>query len=391
MKRYIILWILVISITLTACGQGAVVYAPTPLPPDTSPIPYQHPSNAFTITMPRTWQVFSQALPDLASASFSLPNSPHPILTVTVMHIGDTTDIAGLLNLYQQEARPDIGRYTELDRQAMGDGSWRLIGLRTTLGGISQNINTFFQTHGILVSISEIILPQPDNPALTRQLEEAVNSLQINIVASLLPTTLFTAQRVATTPLRLTTVHLWTAPNGVKFITGTLQNATDTAISKVPVYAGLQTEDGVVLSGESGEVMGYAIPPGGFMPFSLRFGRGQPVEATHYTLTIGDGQPSASYFGDDTFTITSDRATSSEGNIVVIGDVTHIGTDIVRDPIAILTVYDANRRVIATAFTQIKAGVFIPQENATFSFNITEFGGEPAFHLVTVQALPEIP
>ncbi|HRF98828.1 MAG TPA: hypothetical protein PLZ51_26645, partial [Aggregatilineales bacterium] len=85
---------LIIVITLSACGQGAVVYAPTPLPADTSPIAYVHPSGAFQITVPRTWSAFSQSLPDLASATFSSPDAPEPLLTVSVLTLSDVPDIA---------------------------------------------------------------------------------------------------------------------------------------------------------------------------------------------------------------------------------------------------------------------------------------------------------
>ncbi|MDX2078156.1 MAG: hypothetical protein SFZ02_17120 [bacterium] len=397
MRHYFFLLIaLIIVITLSACGQGAVVYAPTPLPADTSPIAYVHPSGAFQITVPRTWSAFSQSLPDLASATFSSPDVSEPLLTVSVLTLSDVSDIAVLLNTYQTEARPDIGRYTELERQAMGDGSWRLIGLRTTLGGIAQGVNTFFGVQGQTISIIEIVLLDEQNPTLARMVEEAVNSVQINPAPPLQPTNLFSAQKTAISPLRLTTVHLWTTSNGVMFLTGVLQNATSAPIGNIPLYAGLQTADGVVVAGESGQVMGYAIPPNGFMPFSLRFGKGQPIEAVNYSLTIGGGgwnpdQATPRYYGEENFTITSERTLSPEGFVIIRGDVTHIGTDIMRDPIAIVTLYDTGRRVIASAFMPIKDGVFLPQDTGTFNFNITELGGTPAFHLVTVQALPEIP
>jgi len=394
MRRYTLLWIFIISITLSACGQGAVVYAPTPLPPDTSPIPYVHPTGAFQITVPRTWSAFSQTLPDLASATFSAPDISESLVTVSVITLSEMPQIADLLNVYQTEARPDAGRYVELERQAMGDGSWRLIGLRTTIGGVNQAVNTFITVQGQTVGITDILLIE-DNPALNRVIEEAVNSLQINPTPPLQPTNLFSAQKTATSPLRLTSVYLWTAPSGVMFLTGVLQNATANPIGTVPLYAGLSTLDGVVVAGESGQVMGYAIPPNGFMPFSLRFGKGRPPEALNYALTIGGGgwvpDTTLRYYGEDNFTITSERTAPSENTTVVTGDVIHIGTDIVRDPIAILTIYDNQRRVIASAFSMIKEGVFLPQESASFSFNITELGGTPAFHLVTVQALPEIP
>lgn len=391
-----LLWILLISISLSACGQGAVIYAPTPLPPDTSPIAYVHPSGTFQITVPRTWSAFSQYMPDLASASFAMPNSVEPVLTITVLNLVDMPDIATLLNTYQAEVRPDVGRYTETERQAMGDGSWRLIGFRTSIGGVGQAVNTFIQTYGTVISISDIILTQSDNPTLWRTLEEAVNSLQVISPSSLSPTTLYHAQKTATNPLRLTTVHIWTTRTGVMFITGMIQNASDMPIGGVPIYAGITNGDGAVVKGESGQVLGYAIPANGFMPFSLRFGDGRPIDAQNYTITLGGGgwnplSTTPRYYGEAYFTVNSQRTDTPEGTVIIRGEVTHIGTNIVRDPMAVVTIYDNQRRVIATGFTLIKEGVFMPQAVAEFSFNITELGGTPTFHLVTVQALPEIP
>lgn len=392
---YTLFWIFIISISLSACGQGAVVYAPTPLPPETSPIAYIHPSGAFQMTIPRTWSAFSQSFPDLASATFSSPDSSEPHITVAVVTLADMPPIADLLNLYQTETRPDIGRYTELERQAMGDGSWRLIGLRASIGGIAQPINTFITVQGQTIGISEVILPT-DNPALARITEEAVNSIQINPATPLQPTTLFSTQKIATSPLRLTSVHWWTTRTGVMFLTGMIQNATENPIGGVPIFAGLQNPEGAVVDGESGQVLGYAIPPNGFMPFSLRFGDGRPVDALNYNMTLGGGgwNPIATtpqYYGESYFDVTSQRTDTPEGTAIITGTITHIGVDIVRDPMAIVVLYDMQRRVIGTGFIVAKQGVLLPQETVEFSFNITELGGTPAFHLVTVQALPEIP
>ncbi|HRF98827.1 MAG TPA: hypothetical protein PLZ51_26640, partial [Aggregatilineales bacterium] len=79
---------------------------------------------------------------------------------------------------------------------------------------------------GQTISIIEIVLMNEQNPTLARMVEEAVNSVQINPAPPLQPTNLFSAQKTAISPLRLTTVHLWTTSNGVMFLTGVLQNAT---------------------------------------------------------------------------------------------------------------------------------------------------------------------
>ena len=76
MRRLLIL----LTLFLTGCGSGAVVFAPTPPPPDLSPLRYEHPSGAFSVVVPRNWPVFTQHATTLAAASFSPPDSGDPLL-----------------------------------------------------------------------------------------------------------------------------------------------------------------------------------------------------------------------------------------------------------------------------------------------------------------------
>jgi hypothetical protein len=41
----------------------------------------------------------------------------------------------------------------------MGDGSWRLTGLRTSIGGSVQQVNTFIERAGSLVGVVDVIVP----------------------------------------------------------------------------------------------------------------------------------------------------------------------------------------------------------------------------------------
>ncbi len=59
---------------------------------------------------------------------------------------------------------------------------------------------------------------------------------------------------------------------GVFFITGEVANYGGAPVANVPVQAVLSTDEQMGASEALDVVMGYAIPPGGFAPFSLRFG-----------------------------------------------------------------------------------------------------------------------
>ncbi|HLV36001.1 MAG TPA: hypothetical protein VKY59_12835, partial [Spirillospora sp.] len=127
--RYLLLLLI---LWLAGCGSGAVMFAPTPLPPDLSPLRYEHPSGVFAVTVPRHWPAFTQHATTLAAASFAPPGSPSPLVTLAVVNLGqppDSSAFSDLINRYQREIRADALRYKEESRQAMGDGSWRMTGL----------------------------------------------------------------------------------------------------------------------------------------------------------------------------------------------------------------------------------------------------------------------
>jgi hypothetical protein len=143
--------ILVLALTLAGCGSGAVVFAPTPLPPDLSPLPYRHPGGAFTAVIPRDWSVYEQNTTTLASAAFSPPGAAAPLARFAVVNTGQLVDsglLAAAINRYQTELRPGAARYQEVSRSAMGDGSWRLVGLLHTPSGQTQPLNTFIEADG---------------------------------------------------------------------------------------------------------------------------------------------------------------------------------------------------------------------------------------------------
>src|SRR5215207_3908309 len=127
--------LILLLIGFTGCGSGAVMFAPTPLPPDLSPVAYTHPGGIFRLVAPRTWAVYEQNTTAMASASFSVPGETEPSLLFAVMNPGielNSASFGELISQYQTQVRPDIDRYSELSRQAMGDGSWRMTGLRRT-------------------------------------------------------------------------------------------------------------------------------------------------------------------------------------------------------------------------------------------------------------------
>ncbi|MBE0691140.1 MAG: hypothetical protein IH587_13555, partial [Anaerolineae bacterium] len=268
-------WFLLLLFLLGGCGGDAVVFAPTPPPPDISPLRYQHPGGVFSIVVPRTWSVYEVNTTQLASTAFSPPDVNEPALTVAVVNLGTAPDadaFSALLNRYQTQIRADVEFYSEQDRQAMGDGSWRMTGIRQLSGGETQPINTFVQQVGSQIAVVDVVVPEAD-PAQA-EMQRVVNTLQINSDAPLDPADLSTLSSAKRTGLALLHLYAWSTAEGVFFITAEVANYGTTTISAAPVRALLTTAKGQPLVEAVDSVMGYGIAPGGFAPFSLRFGQG---------------------------------------------------------------------------------------------------------------------
>jgi len=385
MRRALLLLILL----LAGCGGGAVVFAPTPPPPDTAPVRYEHPGGAFSAYLPPGWVVYDQHTTALAAAFFSLPGAHEPALTVAVVNLGralDTQAFAALLDDYQARLRPGAGHYTEQQRQAMGDGSWRLTGVRTLPGGAPLPLNTFVEQTGTLLTVIEAVIPpEPERQAA---LQTIVNSVRVSPDAALEPADA-DVLAAAALPLEITRLHAWTTPAGVLFITGEAANRGAEAAVGLPVRAVLYTADGAAVAEAVDTVMGHALVPGGFAPFSLRFGQGQPAGAARFTLALGGGdwqpQPAGVVYGPERLDWIDESRFDDLGRLLISGVVTNVGAEPVGGLRAVATVFDAADSVIAAGFSDLAAARLGPNESAPFEIVIPETGGDPALYTVSVQ------
>lgn len=377
---------------LAGCTGGAVVFAPTPLPPDLSPLPYNHPSGSFSVTVPRNWSVFAQNTTALAAASFAAPGANEPVLRFAVINLGrklDSATLGDLMNRYQTQIRPDAQRYSETGRQAMGDGSWRLTGLRHAEGGLTRQVNTFIQQSGNFLGVIEVLMP--DDAAQQGELQRIINSFTINTNAALQPSDPSSLAAVTANSLEILHVSTWSTSVGVFFITGEVGNYGTTWAENVPVRATLRTSDGLAVADAADMVMGYGIPPGGFAPFSLRFGQGQSAITSGYELSLGgaDWNPAATetVYGQEVLKWSDDSTVESDGRLLITGTVTNSGTSMVRNVRAVVTIFDTTGSVIAAGFTDVSPGLNAGG-SADFNIAVPEIGGTPVNYIVSVQALP---
>ncbi|MGB7342019.1 MAG: FxLYD domain-containing protein [Phototrophicaceae bacterium] len=378
---------------LSACsGGGAVVFAPTALPPEATPNQYEHPSGAFSVLLPRTWALFEQTSSLFASATFAPPNSDTPLVQISVVNLGReiaADDLGDLMTRYQTQIRPDVTRYTEQSRQAMGDGSWRISGLRQTTANTTQQVNTFIQANGSLLSVLDVTVPL--DAALQSQTQTIINTLDLASDADLPVSDLSVLTGVAQSQIQIVNLSTWTTPNGIFYVSGEVTNSRELSIANLPVRAQLLTQSGDIIADATDVVMGYAIESGGFAPFSLRFGQGQPVNATRYTVSLGDETylpESETVIGFPILQWEDDTQTTAEGAVFVTGTVTNTGNDDVLVPRAMATLFDSTGRVIGAAFADADTTQLAAGDTANFNVLISEVGGAPSNYVVNVQALP---
>lgn len=393
MKLRRIAWILLL--VLAACDGGAVVFAPTSVPADLSPLRYVHPSGAFAVTLPRTWSLYEQNTTTLASAAFSAPRDEHVSLLFAVMNLGrdiDSQEFGNLITLYQSQIRSDVETYTEQNREAMGDGSWRMSGIRTVEGGGAEAVNTFIIRQGTLVGVAEVVVP-PDTDLLP--LEQIVNSFTLQPTDALQASELTTLAFAKPSSLSILHTSTWMTDQGVFFITGEVANYGTMTVANVPVGAGLLTAEGLSAAGAVDLVMGHGIPPGGFAPFSLRFGQGQPSIATEFMLRVGsepDGEPiemleDTALIGAGELTWTDESSFDEFSRLVISGEVTNGGERLARALRVTVTIFDTEQHVIGAAFADLSPGSLPPGETTPFSILLPELGGDPANYIVNVQGL----
>ena len=384
-------WISLLFLLLAGCSSGAVVFAPTPAPPDLSPLRYDHPSGAFSVSVPRHWPVFDQNTTTLAAASFAPPDSLIPPLTFAVMRLADATETFNdILNRYQTSIRPDFRHYKEESREAMGDGSWRLDGLRTEPGGSTQQVNTFMVRDGALVGFIETVVP--DDPLLMADYQRIINTFQINSETALDTTDLSVLSALADYSLEVMNVATWTTVDGVFFITGEVANYGTMPAVDMPIRAVLYTDDGLPVTEAVDVPMGLAVLPGGFAPFSLRFGQGQPALVTNYALILGgedwQSQADVVVYGSDDLSWIDESGFNENGHLVISGTVTNIGERLLHNLRATATIFDPSQNAIAAGFADLDVSELRPNESAEFQIIVPEMGGEPAQYIVSVQAMP---
>lgn len=380
--------ILSLIILLSGCQSGAVIFEPTPLPPDQSPLVYQHPSGAFSIRVPQDWTLYQQISDQLASVTFTPPNASAPVLTIGAIQMADAWETLPLINHYQANLRPNPDQYQEQDRILMPDGSWRIAGVRELAGGLRQPVNTFFQRVDDLIAVMEIRLM--NDPIRLDELEIAANTLQLYPQHALTSTAVEMLGFISPADVQVIAFNAWTTAQDVYYVAGTVRNASPYDLDYAPVSVALVDDHGGTLVSAFDETMGYRLPAGGTAPFSVRFGEGQPPDATRFTITVGEGTPATRPVNHDGLQwIDYDITITPEGHQLIAGSVINQSDGALFDPQLIVTVFGADEAIIGTGFVTFHDGALEAGDSAEIIMRIQDIGGMPATTLLTLQAYQE--
>jgi len=100
--------------------------------------------------------------------------------------------------------------------------------------------------------------------------------------------------------------------------------------------------------------MGHALQPGGFAPFSLRFGVQPPGISTYNIILGSEGswQPRTDVID---LPVTNTSRTEPDGRLFISGQVSNPGNSVLEQIRVVATIFDAEQNVIAAGFSDVAA------------------------------------
>ncbi len=392
MTRCVTWVIILIALVIGGCSGGAVQFAPSSILDADALIRYTHPGGAFALAIPRAWALYEMNTTLLASAALTPPEGGAPLLMFAVVNAENAFDDAQFeawITRYTTELRLDARRFVEQGRDRLPDGGWRIAGYqRSTAGNLP--INLFFQRFGSLIGLIEYTPSSTINPEPSIVVEQIMNSFTVNADTALQPTSADTLSAARSSPFTAINVRAWTAPDGALFVTGEIVNNTPAVIAPVPLDVQILTSSGAPLTGAADVVLGYGLFPGGFAPFSVRFGEGQPNDAAIYSVRVGaDGwTPQAGEFvGSNALQWTDQLTPERDGSLLISGDVTNVGDQSLRALRAVAAVFDSDGAVIAAGQTEY-ADSLASGETRRYEIVLSALGDVAFQYTVSVQGIP---
>ncbi len=369
------------------------------LPGPATPTPallqrYEHPGGVFSLQMPSSWLVADLSEGPGLLVSCTPPGAERVMLTVYVARLAATLDEAAFRQA--MDAYLDAtynATLTVLERTAMGDGSWRVTGVRQAWDG-SLPVNVFMQRDGPFFSALEVVVP-PNDPASTALLSLVVNSYRVDETADW-PVGVVEAVPQPAADLILaggnlvfSGVRSWTDEVGRLHISGRLANRAPYPLEGIEVRATLYDSAGQAAAEQVGIPPALVLLDGEYTPFEVRFDGGRPPAAVRVGLRAMAERAVEGlrrYYGPQHFDWDDRAEYDDTGRLHIRGTVWNRGGEAAHNVQAIITFFDDADRVIGYVTAEPGEGPLAPGASTRFDVPVPRLGAEPARYLVSVQA-----
>ncbi len=381
-------------IGLTACQSSPTVLVATPVPPDLSFHTYRHPSSAFQIRLPADWSIRDVSRSDSVRVEFSPPGNSGLPMTVYVVNTGSVLDAPSLLdaiNKYQSVVNGDASVYTEVTRNAQGDGSWRLAGVRQTSIGPRQ-LNTFLQADKSFLTAIEVDITGADETRLNL-FRTIINTYRADPNAVLTASTLSNAPNpsvnTSSGSISFSGMFAWTDSSGSFNINGELGNTSGTALEAVRITALLYDADNRILAEQGDVIASEVVQANDSASFSIHFRAGKPSQVVRYELQASARNAEynlQNYLAPDSFIKGNEKASYNAGGFLVVsGDVVN-GTKGRAQAIRVtVTVRDELQRIVGTESAFVEKSDLLPGESSHYEVTFYQLAGNAARFVTKIE------
>lgn len=381
-------WMFGLCMSLTGCQGGPLIVVATPVPPDSGFRTYHYPAGTFTIRLPADWSTRDVSSGNAVRVEFSPPDNAGLPLTVYVVNTGQPIDTATLLDdlkPYESSINGDASVYTELARNAQGDGSWRMVGVRQTSIGPRQ-MNTFIEADRSFLSAVVLDITNAD-PTRLAQLTAIVNTFRVNTAASLTVSNVNAstpASSIASVNTSAGTITFdglldWTDSSGGFNVNGELTNHSGGPLEAVRVTALLYDAQNAVLAQEGDVIGSDVLSDGATASFSIRFRDGKPPQAVRYELQSSARNASynlPTYLGPENFIKGNEKASyDAAGDLVISGDVVNQTQQAAHAIRVNVTVFDAQQRVVGSQSAFVAKPDLLPGDTSHYEVTFYQLAG----------------
>ena len=408
-KIYHNLSLILMTVLLAVTGCAVEEPSAPSLVDPTGLVRYVHPTGTFSLSLPPDW-VVSDTSDDFAlNVSFSPPNSSEPLVTVYIITTA-ALDRARPSNAPTQEmpnpssVHTDIDRYVslyqglfysltdatykEIERALQPDGSLRVKFVIEAQQGTTQH-NDFMQVVGdYFVALRTRI---PEKQGQLRTLSRVVNTLDVDTASTWVSDIPDSEENAASRDLvGFVSLNAWVDRNGGFVIVGQVTNNAKTALEFVRINAQLYDTNNQLLLEQDDFVSSDLLKTDEYAPFSLVFNDGLPANTARYELHASARYADfaqETFYGPENFALTSDAEFDENGVLVVSGQVRNEGNLTANLVKVIVTIFDAQQRVVGTDTTLVEQQRLASGEISTFSVRFFELGGEPNTFLVNAQGV----